>query len=292
MAEVTLELIKQLREKTNVGMMNCKGALKEADGDLEAAEIILRKKGMAAADKKASRETSEGLVATTISDDAKTGVMIDLGCETDFLSKGEGFRAFVAELLQYAMQADAVDSLESYLALTPNGADSIEDIVKVKVGSMGENMGIGNVARYTVAGAGCVSSYIHMDGKIGVLLELGCESADTEKNEALAALGKDICLHIAASNPICLGRDEVPADLVEKEKDVYRDQVKGKPENIIDKIVEGKLDKFYKGSCLLEQSFIKDPDQTIKALLEASSTDFGDTLQIRRFARFAVGEVS
>lgn len=292
MAEVTLELIKKLRGKTNVGMMNCKGALKEADGDLEAAEIILRKKGMAAADKKASRETTEGLVATLISDDAKSGVMIDVSCETDFLSKNDDFRDFVGDLLKYAADADAVDSLEAYLAITPAAAESVEDIVKAKVGSMGENMGVGNVVRYNLVGNGIISSYIHMDGKIGVLLELGCESAVAETSEALPGLAKDICLHIAASNPICLSRDEVPADVVEKEKDVYRDQVKGKPENIIDKIVEGKLDKFYSGSCLLEQGFIKDPEQTVKALLESSSADLGGQLEIRRFARFAVGEAS
>ncbi len=289
MAEVTLELIKQLREKTNVGMMNCKGALQEADGDLEAAEIILRKKGMAAADKKASRTTTEGIVATSIADDAKSGVMIEVSCETDFLSKNDDFRSFVAELLGFASETGSADSLEAYLALSPGNEGNIEEIVKAKVGSVGENMGVGNIVRYETAGNGVVASYIHMDGKIGVLIELGCQSADTEKNEDFSALAKDICLHIAAAHPICLNRDEVPADVVEKEKDVYRDQVKGKPENIIDKIVEGKLDKFYRGSCLLEQAFIKDSDKTIKELLASSSADFGDELEIRRFSRFAIG---
>ena len=290
MAEVTLELIKQLREKTNVGMMNCKGALQEADGDLEAAEVILRKKGMAAADKKASRTTTEGVIATTINDDSKSGVMIDVSCETDFLSKGDNFRGFVGELLEFAAQADTLDSLESFLALTANGDETVENFVKAKVGELGEGMGVSNVIRYTVDGNGVIGSYIHMDGKIGVLIEVGCGSADTEKNDAFLAMVKDICLHIAAAHPICLSRDEVSADVVAKEKDVYADQMKGKPENIIDKIVEGKLDKFYSGSCLLEQGFIKDPDQSIADLLKASSADLGDELVIRRFDRFAVGE--
>ncbi len=292
MAEVTLELIKQLREKTNVGMMTCKGALQEAEGDLEAAEVILRKKGMAAADKKASRTTSEGVIETLVNDDSKSGIMIDVSCETDFLSKGDNFRAFVGELLGFASKAETIDSLEAFLALPASGEETVENFVKAKVGELGEGMGVSDIIRYAVDGNGQVGSYIHMDGKIGVLIEVGCKSAYTESNEAFPALVKDICLHIAAAHPICLSRDEVSEATVEKEKDVYREQVKGKPENIIDKIVEGKLDKFYAGSCLLEQGFIKDPDKTIAELLKASSADFGDELEIRRFARFAVGEAS
>ncbi len=292
MAEVTLELIKQLREKTNVGMMTCKGALQEADGDLEAAEVILRKKGMAAADKKASRTTTEGVVATLVNDDSKSGIMIDVSCETDFLSKGDNFRGFVSELLGFAAKAETLESLDSFLAFSVNGDETVENFVKAKVGELGEGMGVSNVIRYDVDGNGIVGSYIHMDGKIGVLIEVGCKSADTEGNDDFSALVKDICLHIAAAHPICLSRDEVSEAIVEKEKDVYREQVKGKPENIIDKIVEGKLDKFYAGSCLLEQGFIKDPDKTIAGLLASSSADLGDELEIRRFARFAVGEAS
>ncbi len=294
MAEVTLELIKQLREKTNVGMMDCKAALKEADGDLEVAETILRKKGMASADKKASRATKEGVVAALIDDEAKSGVLIDVGCETDFVSKNENFRGFVDQLLKYAAEAETLDSLETYLALTPDGGESVSDIVKAKVGELGENMGISNVVRFTVGEAGgdkgIIASYIHMEGKIGVLIEVGCQKAETEKNEAFRSLVKDITLHIAAAHPICLSRGEVPADVVAKERDVYAEQVKGKPENIIEKIVDGKLDKFYSGACLLEQGFIKDPDQSIGDLLKAQSADLGDELSIRRFARFAVGE--
>lgn len=294
MAEVTLELIKQLREKTNVGMMDCKGALKEADGDLEAAETILRKKGMASADKKASRATKEGIIATLINDEAKSGVLIDVGCETDFVSKNDNFRNFVGQLLKYATEAEELDSLETYLALTPEGGESIADIVKAKVGELGENMGVSNVVKFTVGEAGgdkgIIASYIHMEGKIGVLIEVGCQNADTEQNETFRNLVKDITLHIAAAHPICLNREEVSVDIVAKEREVYAEQVKGKPENIIEKIVDGKLDKFYSGACLLEQGFIKDPDQSIEDLLKASSTDLGDELSIRRFARFAVGE--
>jgi len=294
MAEVTLELIKQLREKTNVGMMNCKGALQEADGDLENAETILRKKGMASADKKSSRATKEGVIATRINDEAKSGVLLDVSCETDFVSKNENFRGFVEKLLDYAAAADSLDSVDTYLKLTPDGGDSVEDIVKAKVGELGENMGVGNAVRYTIGEAGgengIVASYIHMEGKIGVMIEVGCQSADTEKNDTFGSMVKDITLHIAAANPICLSRDEVPESTVAKEREVYADQVKGKPENIIGKIVDGKLDKFYSGACLLEQGFIKDPDQSIEELLKANSADLSDELTIRRFVRFAVGE--
>ncbi len=292
MAEITVELIKTLREKTNAGMMDCKAALTEAGGDLAEAEVVLRKKGIASADKKAARATSEGVIASRIDADAKTGVLVEVNCETDFVAKNENFQSFVEGLVNHVAEAEPVDSLDALLAQKYVGDDSltVEEVVKAKVGALGENMTLSRFARYTVDGEGVVASYIHPPGKVGVLLEAGCGKAESTSNESFRQLVKDIALHIAAAQPICVSRDEVPADKVETEREISRDKAKGKPENIIEKIVEGQLDKFFSTMALLEQGFIKDPDQTIKDLLAAKGKEIGDELTIRRFSRFAIGE--
>lgn len=292
MAEITVELIKTLREKTNAGMMDCKAALKEAGGDLAEAEIVLRKKGIASADKKASRATSEGVISSRIDADAKTGVLVEVNCETDFVAKNENFQSFVEGLVNHVAEGDAVDTLDELLAQKYVGDPTltVEEVVKAKVGALGENMTLARFARYTADGEGVIASYIHPPGKVGVLLEAGCGKAESTSNESFRQLVKDIALHIAAAQPICVSRDEVPADKVETEREISRDKAKGKPENIIEKIVEGQLDKFFSTMALLEQGFIKDPDQTIKDLLAAKGKEIGDELTIRRFSRFAIGE--
>jgi len=196
MAQITAELVKTLREKTNVGMMECKSALTEADGDLEKAETILRKKGIAKADKKADRQTKEGIIASYIHLAGRVGVLIEVNCETDFVAKNESFRDFV----------------------------------------------------------------------------------------------KDVTLHIAASNPRFLQREDIPADFIAKEREIAAEQVKGKPANIVDKIVDGKVDKIFADNCLLEQPFIKNPDLTVRDLLKSKIAELGENLIIRRFVRYAVGE--
>ncbi len=292
MAEITAQLIKTLRDKTNAGMMDCKAALTEAGGDLDEAEVILRKKGITGAEKKAGRATSEGVIASRIDADAKTGVLVQVSCETDFVAKNENFQSFVDGLVNHVAEADAAGSLEELLAQKYVGDDglTVEEVVKAKIGELGENMALSRFERYTVDGEGVVASYIHPPGKVGVLLEAGCTKADTASNDKFREVVKDIALHIAAAQPICVSRDEVPAEKVESEKDIYREQVKGKPENIIEKIVEGKLDKFYASMALLEQGFIKDPDKSVSDLLEAAGKEIGDELSVRRFARFAIGE--
>ena len=292
MAEITVELIKTLREKTNAGMMDCKAALKEAGGDLAEAEIVLRKKGIASADKKASRATSEGVISSRIDADAKTGVLVEVNCETDFVAKNENFQSFVEGLVNHVAEGDAVDTLDELLAQKYVGDPTltVEEVVKAKVGALGENMTLARFARYTADGEGVIASYIHPPGKVGVLLEAGCGKAESTSNESFRQLVKDIALHIAAAQPICVSRDEVPADKVETEREISRDKAKGKPENIIEKIVEGQLDKFFSTMALLEQGFIKEPDQTIKDLLAAKGKEIGDELTIRRFSRFAIGE--
>ncbi|MBL9151058.1 MAG: elongation factor Ts [Verrucomicrobiales bacterium] len=292
MAEITVELIKTLREKTNAGMMDCKAALTEAKGDLAEAEVILRKKGITGAEKKAGRATSEGVIAARIDADAKTGVLVAVSCETDFVAKNENFQSFVDGLVNHVATAEPVADLDALLAQTYVGDPSltVTEVVKAKIGQLGENMALSRFARYTVDGEGVIASYIHPPGKVGVLLEAGCTKAATADAAAFREVVKDIALHIAAAQPLCVTRDEVPAAKVEQEKEIYREKAKGKPENIVEKIVAGQIDKFFASMALLEQGFIKDPDKTIKDLLAAKGKEVGDELTIRRFARFAVGE--
>lgn len=292
MAEITVQLIKTLREKTNAGMMDCKAALQEAGGDLAAAETVLRKKGMADADKKAARAAKEGVIASFIDADGKTGALVEVNCETDFVAKNDGFREFVDGLLKHVSESPLAASLDELLAqpYIDDNAQTVEEVIKVKIGEMGENMALRRFARYTVEGEGVIASYIHLQGKVGVLVEVNCGKAETASNDTFREVVKDLTLHIAAAQPACISRDEVPAEKVEAEREIFKDQVKDKPENIIDRIVDGKLDKFYGTICLLEQGFIKDPDQMIGDLLKTKGGELGDSIEVRRFTRYAVGE--
>ncbi|MEM8953219.1 MAG: translation elongation factor Ts [Verrucomicrobiota bacterium] len=294
MADITVELIKTLRDKTNAGMMDCKAALAEADGDLDAAETVLRKKGIASAGKKASRTASEGVVASKINAEGRTGVLAELNCETDFVAKNDNFQSFVTAMIDH-LAGSSAEEMESLLAepFTGEGDGTVEDFVKAKIAELGENIVARRFERYTVEEgvAGAVSSYIHLQGKVGVLVEVGCSEADTVGNEKFRELVKDITLHIAAASPVCVGRDEVPSELVEKEREIYLDQVKDKPENIIEKIVSGKIDKYYSTICLSEQGFVKDPDKTVGEVVKSVAAEVGDEgVEVRRFVRYAVGE--
>lgn len=291
MAEITVGLIKTLRDKTNAGMMDCKAALAEAKGDIEEAETILRKKGIADAEKKAGRAAKEGVIASRILEEGKTGVLVEVNCETDFVAKNENFQAFVEEILEHISGSDSTDDLNELLAQSFSGdAETLEEFIKAKVGELGENMALTRFAKYELASEGTVASYIHMQGRVGVLLEVAAGKPGTAKNERFQELVRDITLHIAAAQPICVGRDEVPSELVEKEKEIFREQMKDKPAEIIEKIIGGKMGKFYSTNCLLEQAFIKDGDKTIQDLLDEVGKEVGDEISVARFHRFAVGE--
>ncbi len=292
MAEITVELIKTLRDKTNAGMMDCKAALVEAQGDLAAAETVLRKKGIADADKKAGRAATEGVTASRIAEGGKTGILVEVNCETDFVAKNENFRDFVEAIIDHIAASESVGSLEALQAqpLVQDPSQTLEIFIKAKVGQLGEKMGLGRYAKYELVGDGVVGSYIHMQGRVGVLVEVNCTKAATTSREAFAVLVKDLTLHIAAAQPICVNRDQVPTDKVEAERDIFREQMKGKPAEIIEKIIDGKLGKFYATNCLLDQPFIKDNDKTIQDLLDALGKEAGDTITISRFERYAVGE--
>ena len=290
MAEISASLVKELRDKTNAGMMECKNALKETEGDVDAAIKFLRERGAIKAAKKADREAKEGIVSANIDAESRSGVLVEVNCETDFVAKNDNFKTFVSELTDAVAGSDASD-VESANSISKDEG-SLDDFVKAKVIELGENLQFRRMVRYDVEGSGVVASYIHLGGKVGVLLEINCGNAESASNDSFRELVKDLTLHIAASSPAGIGRDEISSDLVEAEKDLFRKQMEDsdKPPEIMEKIIEGKLGKFYSTVCLLEQGFIKDPDQTISDLLAAKGKDLDDELTVRRFARFGVGE--
>ncbi|HPC20163.1 MAG TPA: translation elongation factor Ts [Kiritimatiellia bacterium] len=278
MAEITASMVKELREETGVGMMECKKALVEANGDKAAAIKILRESGMAIAAKKASRTAKQGIIAAQIAADAQSGVLVEVNCETDFVAKNENFKAFVAELLRDA--AGAADNQLGEIAKAK---------VDAKIAEIGENIIARRNVRYQVQGLGAIAGYVHLGGKLGVMVEIGCQKPASLQNPAVQAMLADLTLHITAVNPVCITRDQVPAETVQAEKDIYAKQVAGKPANIIDKIVAGKLEKYYGQICLLEQAFVKDQDKTVGAVLAETGKAAGDEFTIRRFVRWQLG---
>ena len=289
---ITASLVNELRKKTNAGMMDCKKALTETNGDLEAAVDYLRKKGIAKAAGKADREASEGIIAARLSADGKTGILIEVNCETDFVSRNENFVNFV-DTIADTLAASGAKTREEALQVMV-GDLTVEDFVKAKVIELGENMQLRKFERFEVSGNGAIAQYIHMGGKVGVLVEVGSNQGDAAAKEEFQSLIKDITLHIAAANPKGLSREDIPADVVEKEKEVFRGQLaneaKPKPAEIIEKIIEGKIGKYFAESCLLEQAFVKDPDTTVGQLVESTGKKIGDSLVVRRFVRFGLGE--
>ena len=271
-------------------MMECKNALKETEGDIDAAIKILRERGEAKAEKKASRDANEGVIVAAIGECGKVGLLVEVNCETDFVAKNENFQAFVADIANTVLASEAAD-LEAALAL-PKDEGTLEQFIKTKVLEMGENLQFRRFERLTLSGEGAVASYIHLGGKVGVLIEVGAGNADTASSDSFQDLVKDLTLHIAATSPAGLQREDIPAELVESEKDIFRKQMEGqnKPADILEKIIEGKLGKFYSERCLLEQGFVKDPDTAIKDLLAAKGKELGDTITVNNFLRFGLGE--
>ena len=252
---IDAQLVKTLREKTNAGLMECKRALAETNGDLEAAVDVLRKKGAAGAAKKADREAKDGVIAQAILPGAKVGVLVEVNCETDFVAKNDQFRAFTDDIAKKIAAQPGVD-------LEPDRVAAVQKI--------GENVLIRRSERLEVKDNGLVAAYIHTGAKVGVLVEVGAEKVGTTDSEDFKQLVRDITLQIAAANPVCVDRTQVPQALADRERAIYREQVPpGKPANIVEKIFEGKMDKFYSSACLVDQAFIKNPDTTIAQLLAA-----------------------
>ena len=295
MAEINPTLVKTLRDKTNAGMMDCKKALTEAGGDLEKAEALLRQKGIASAGKKAGRAAKEGVVAASIEPTGRVGVIAEINCETDFVAKNEIFTKFVREVVEELASESAAGSstLEQAAGIKIRSTGlAISDAFAAKTAELGERMLLRRYERFEIpAGSqGTVASYIHLQGKVGVLVEISCASEAIAKNDSFREMVKDITLQIAAASPTVVSRDQVDPSLVAAEREIYKAQVQGKPANIVDKIVDGKMDKFYSTACLLEQACIKNPDITVTELLAAKGKELGEALSIRRFARYMVGE--
>lgn len=276
MAEITAAAVGKLREMTNAGLMDCKKALVEANGDLAAAVDILRKKGVAMAAKKAGREAKEGVIAQHILPGSRAGVLVEINCETDFVAKNETFRAFC-------------DDTARKLAADPK-ADLEPDRVAA-VARIGENILISRHQRLEVSGNGMIAAYIHTGAKLGVLVEVGAVKESTVGNESFKQLVRDITLQIAAAHTIAVSRDQVDPAIVAKEKEIALEQVKNSPPQAVSKIVEGKLEKFFQTNCLLDQGFVKKNSEiTVREHVAGVASQLGDEISIRRFIRFQVGE--
>ena len=276
MAEITAATVGKLREMTNAGLMNCKKALTEAKGDLDLAVDILRKKGEATAAVKASREANEGLIAQYIQPGARVGVLVEINCETDFVARNESFRAFCEEVAR---------------TLAANSASDLESLRTAQVAKLGENIKISRHHRMDVSGHGMVAAYIHTGAKVGVLVEVGAGKEATVTNDEFKQLVRDITLQIAAAHPKWVSRDQVNPGILAKEKEIAADQVKNKPPQAVVKIVEGKLEKFFQGHCLLDQGFVKkNSEVTMKEHAASVAKQLGDEITVRRFVRFQVGE--
>lgn len=287
---ITASLVNELRKKTSVGMMECKKALTETNGDIDAAVTYLRERGIMKSAGMATRGGTEGIIAARLSADGKSGLLIEVNCETDFVSRNEQYVQFVDEIAD-ALAASSAKTLEEALAVKI-GDITVEDFVKAKVLALGENIRLRKFERFDLADNGAIAQYIHMGGKVGVLLEVSANQGDTAAKEGFRDLVKDITLHIAAAAPKGLSRDDIAPELVEAEKDIFRVQLanEGKPAEMVEKIIVGKIGKFFAESCLLEQAFVKDPDTTIKKLVEKVAKDLGDSLEVRRFIRFGLGD--
>jgi elongation factor Ts len=279
MAEITAAGVGKLREMTNAGLMDCKKALTEAGGDLDKAVDILRKKGIATAGSKGGREAKDGLIVQHILPGSRVGVLVEINCETDFVARNETFRAFC-------------DEAARKLALDPKAdleADRVAQVAKI-----GENIKISRSERLEVSGNGLIAAYIHTGGKVGVLVEVGAGKETTVASDEFKQLVRDITLQIAAAHPFVVTREQIDPSLIAKEREIAAEQVKNKPPQAIQKIVEGKLEKFYQTYCLLDQAFVKrgedNAEVSVRDHVARVGKKLGDEVSIRRFVRFQVGE--
>jgi len=286
MANISAQLVKELREMTGAKMMDCKKALVETEGNIEKAVEFLREKGLADAAKKSGRVAAEGIVKTYISADNKKGSVLEFNCETDFVAANEEFIAFADKLAQMVVETSAA-TVEELLNEKFDGEATVSDSLKALIAKLGENMTVRRFTKFSIEN-GIVKSYIHGGGRIGVLVEVACE----KDSEVLDEVAKEVCMQIAAANPLFLGKDDVDTESMEKEKEIYRVQAlnEGKPENIVEKMVVGRIQKYFKEVCLLEQPWVKDGDKSITKFLEEKSKEVGSPITVTRFVRYERGE--
>lgn len=277
MAEITAQAVNTLRQMTNAGLMDCKKALVETNGDIDAAVDILRKKGIASATKKAGREVKDGAIFQAISPDSKSGILVEINCETDFVARNDMFKTFGDEIAKKLLANPSTDV----------EADRVAAVAKI-----GENIQVRRSQKLEVSGNGLVAAYIHAGAKIGVLVEVGAGKEGTTGTEDFKQLVRDITLHIAAASPISVRREDVSPEVVAKEREIHAqsDALKGKPAAAMENILKGKLNKFFETNCLLEQGFVKNPELKVEAHVASVAKKAGDDISIRRFIRFQLGE--
>ena len=288
MAAITSELIKELRERTAAGMLDCKKALTENDGDMDASIDWLRKKGLSAAAKKSGRVATEGTITIEVASDAKKATISEVNCETDFVGQNENFIEFCASTTSH-IHSSGIKNVDDLLASSINGT-TFSDHLSITIGKIGENIVVRRFAEVAVSANGAVSAYKHANGKIGVLVGAECDNAKTA--EAVATILKDIAMHAAAMNPNYMDDTQIPAEDLERETEVAKAQLEkeGKPEAMWDKILPGKLVRFKKDNCLVDQPFVKDDKKTVKEALEAAAKAAGGTAKLTAYVRFEVGE--
>jgi len=286
MANISAQLVKELREMTGAKMMDCKKALVETEGNLDKAVEFLREKGLADAAKKSGRVAAEGVVKTYIAEDKKSGAVLEFNCETDFVALNEEFVGFADKLAKMVTET-SVTTVEELLNEKFEGESTTSESLKALIAKLGENMTVRRFTKFSLE-KGIVNSYIHGGGRIGVLVEVSCE----KDSEVLEEVGKEVCMQIAAANPLFLSKDDVDTESMEKEKEIYRVQAlnEGKPENIVEKMVVGRIQKYFKEVCLLEQLWVKDGDKSINKFLEEKSKEVGSPITVTKFVRYERGE--
>ena len=294
MAEISAAQVKELRDMTGSGIMDCKRALQESEGDIEKAVAWLREKGIAKAEKKSARVAAEGAVVAKIADDKKSGVLVEINIETDFAANTDKFKAFTEAVASHIL-AKKPANVEELMAQTLYNDDSktVELFQKEAIADIGENTSIRRFVVYEVEGNGAVASYIHMGGKIGVFVEFGTDDDAIIAESKFADFAKDIAMQVAAANPKWLTREDVPEADLEKEKEIIinKNLNEGKPEKIIkERILPGNIEKFYKENCLVEQEFVKDDSKSIATYTKEMVSSMGQNISIRRFTRFEMGE--
>jgi elongation factor Ts len=289
MADITAASVMKLRNMSGQGMMDCKKALAETDGDVEKAMELLRKKGLATLAKRSGREASEGLAVCKASEDGRTVALATLCCETDFVAKSEGFVAAANRVAEYALACDASEGIDALMATTLEGK-SLQEMITDLVSQTGEKTEVGNFAKFKLTGAGLISTYIHFNGKVGAMVLIETSNDSVAGAEGVLAIANDICMHISAVKPLSLDKSGIDPLLVAKERDIYAEQVKNKPAEIIDKIVDGKIARFYADNCLLQQPFVKDDKKTVEQVLTEAAKQAGGQAKLVQFVRFEVGQ--
>ncbi len=288
---ITAKDVAELRALTGAGMMDCKRALEEAGGDIARATEILRAKGIAKAEKRAGRSTSQGLVNGMVTPDADTGALIELTCETDFVARNEDFQTAAASLLDQAVAAGAID-LEALMARPGPNGQTVAEQVTALTAKTGENVALRRVAYFAAGDTGTIGLYLHHNRQVGVMVELACGSQGVARGSAAQELARELALHIASADPVGVRAEDVPADVLDRERRIAMEQVaaEGKPEAIRAKIVDGKVKKFVAERTLLQQPWVKEPDKTIGQLVDEKSKTAGTALTVTRFVRLKVGE--